>query len=154
MKDFSAHIELPEPIVEVDDFKLKPEKPAGVEIIWEADRPQVMGNGQGSVTRLAPECPTGIWKLKISQLPAHTLIQIPFVTSVGPAAKKYLVAQEYSNEEDMHYFLEGSFQDNIFVGKFTSQKIFVHFVFDTKQRELTSLPSQEDFEMPYTEFYC
>ncbi|HEY3303172.1 MAG TPA: hypothetical protein VGL70_06515, partial [Candidatus Binatia bacterium] len=134
LSDVVARVQLPEPILRTVSI----ERPAGVEVLWDADWPQMIG--LGAVTTSETVRLTGIWKLKIERLPAEAEVNITFLTTNGLEATNYLSTQKRQDDtKAVRYFLNGTF--NYLVDSHpTSREVYVIIDADPIKRSLVSQP--------------
>jgi hypothetical protein len=117
VENLVMRFQLPEPVI---GSVVIEDRPAGVEVTWNACRVSFAARGQGSVKELpnggqqlstAPKAgaaiwsfgtgevcsqamnslrPTGVYQLQIDHLPSNREVRLAFLTSNGPEAREYL----------------------------------------------------------------
>lgn len=113
MLAIEARVQVPEPII----LSHVHHKPAGVDVVWEAVRPDMTASvtGPACITRNRPPLPTIIYRLEIDRIPPSHYIEIDFLTSTkihdqhdvsldsGPFA-------DLNKPPNLLYFIDGTFQ--------------------------------------------
>lgn len=162
LTDVDVRLQLPEPIKTYMPF----ERPAGVEVLFEAAWPEFAAIGTS--TRIGERGLTGVWKLKISRLPAQKQMSISFFTTNGAEAENYLSSRKSSEEvrrqfsgptqkdEDrvVRNHLKGAFSHMV-DGRSINREVYVIIDADNNKRTISSRPAQEtkgDFKFRKIDF--
>ncbi len=138
LTNFDSRLQLPEPVVASTD-----DRPAGVELQWAPDRPQLTAFGSGSVERTGPLRPWPIYICRASKLLPERTFSIRFRTVEAIDATSFLPSFIHS-EEGMRevYHILGSFQFAI-GSEYVTREFLVPLDFDSAARTIRSLPCED-----------
>ena len=142
-----ARVQLPEPIIQ--DFRRH--KPAGVDVVWQAVRPQTVASikGGGSVTRNRPPLPTNVYRLQIDRIPPKQHVEIGFVTSTAIHDEHDISLDRgpFAGTNDPPYlrnYVDGTFQFE-YQSAMLTKRFFAPIAEDKENRQLSILEVREDF---------
>jgi hypothetical protein len=139
-----ARLQLSEPIVAT----WGKERPPGVAVQFQPDRPDVMVSGTGTVTRNRPPLPAAKFRLRIDRLPAKHAIEIAIYTSLktyqdhdltldsGPFAG--LMGGEY-----LLHFIDGTYQFE-YRGATLTKRFFAPIWYDKGTRAISVIEVRAD----------
>jgi hypothetical protein len=139
-----ARLQLSEPIVAC----WGKERPPGVEVQFQPDRPDITVAGTGTVTRTRPPLPSTAFRLRIDRLPAKHAIEIAIYTSMkahqdhdltfgsGPFAE--LMGREY-----LIHFIDGTYQFE-YRGATLTKRFFAPIRYDKDTRATSVIEVRVD----------
>lgn len=153
-KYFVARLQLPEPVLKSTPSFIgsKILSPPGVTVRWVADAVSwaVTGTGGGGAS-VSTGSTKSEWLLEIDSIPAHSEIQIPFLTMPrnlnGAQPSMGFPIPEFTDVKTRYllHYLEGQFQIES-DGRKTTKTIVMPILYDPQKRAITSLPSIRSFE--------
>ncbi len=138
LTSFQCRIQLPEPVIQsIGD------RPAGVELQWLPDRPQMTVVGSGTVERIGSLRPWPIYMCRASKLLAAGTISISFRTVESSDGTSFLPSFMRS-PEDLRavYHILGSFQ-YLLREQYVTREFVVFLEFDPTARAIKSLPCED-----------
>jgi hypothetical protein len=142
-----ARVQLPEPII----HSVVCQKPAGVAVVWQEVRPQMVASikGSGTVTRNRPPLPTTVYQLQIDRIPPSHCIEIGFVTSTTIHEKHDISFDRgpFADMNDPPYlrnYVDGTFQFE-YQGAMLRKPFFAPIAEDKENRHFSIMEVREDF---------
>lgn len=134
LTNFRCRLQLPEPVVE--SFG---DRPAGVELQWAPDRPQMMVIGSGTVERKGQLRPWPIYICRASKLLPEGTVSIGFRTVESSDGTSFLPSFMRSPEDlKAVYHILGSFQ-YVLRDQYVTRDFVVPLEFDPTARTIKSL---------------
>jgi hypothetical protein len=139
-----ARMQLPVPIVAA----CGKERPPGVTVQFQPDRPEIMVGGSGTVTRNRPPLPSTKFLLRIDRLPSKHAVEIAIYTSAKAQQERGLafdsgLLAELMGGNYLLYFIEGQFQFE-YRGATLTKKLFAPIRYEKDGRGTSVIEVRED----------